>query len=198
MRLPKRVPGRAGQTIRIRIVGIITSVPRNPAIYNSEMYSAAELRSMLLDARQRTLHLVADLSNEQLTVPEIDIINPPVWEIGHVAWFQERWALRHLRGERSIHPHADEFWDSAAVSHHARWELSLPSLTSTQCYMQQVLDAVLERLSEGGVSEDEAYFHWLAIMHEDMHGEALAYSRQTLGYPASPGWRPARATASLE
>lgn len=160
------------------------------------MYSAVELRSMLLDARQRTLDLIADLSDERLTVPEIDIINPPIWEIGHVAWFQERWVLRHLRGEGPIHPHADEFWDSAEVSHHARWELPLPSLTATQSYMHQVLDAVLGRLSEDSASEDEAYFHWLAIMHEDMHGEALAYTRQTLGYPPPPGWRPAASSAS--
>src|SRR5262249_52330434 len=29
-----------------------------------------------------------------------------------------------------------------------------------------------------------SYFHWLAAMHEDMHGEALTYTRQTLAYPA--------------
>lgn len=150
---------------------------------------------MLCDARRRTLELVADLSDEQWAVPEIDIVNPPLWEIGHVAWFQEKWALRHLRGRASLHPSSDEFWDSAAVSHHARWELPLPPRAATQQYMQDVLDAVLERLSRDAVTEDEAYFHWLGVMHEDMHGEALAYTRQTLGYPAPPGWRPA---ASLE
>ena len=62
-----------------------------------------DLIAMLSSARERTLALVADLSDEQLRVPCVDIINPPVWEIGHVAWFQERWALRHLRGLRA-HP----------------------------------------------------------------------------------------------
>jgi iron(II)-dependent oxidoreductase len=162
------------------------------------MYSAVELRSMLLDARQRTLDLVADLTDEQLIVSEIDIINPPIWEIGHVAWFQDQWVLRHLRGRGPIHLRADEFWDSAAVSHHTRWELPLPSRTATLLYMQEVLEAVLERLSADTVSEDEAYFHWLAIMHEDMHGEAFAYTRQTLGYPPPPGWRPTMSSASLQ
>src|SRR5947207_1028085 len=151
---------------------------------------------MLLDARQRTLDLVSDLSDEQLAVPELDIINPPIWEMGHVAWFQERWALRHLRGEVSIHPHADGFWDSAAVSHHSRWELPLPSRAGTLDYMQEVLDIVLDRLPNDGVSDDEAYFHWLPIMHEDMHDEAFAYSRQTLGYPPPTGWRAAAAAVS--
>jgi iron(II)-dependent oxidoreductase len=162
------------------------------------MYSAVQLRSMLVDARERTLDLVSDLSDEQLSVAEIDIVNPPIWEIGHVAWFQERWALRHLRGEHPIHPHADAFWDSAAVSHHARWELPLPSRSATLRYMQDVLDAVLERLSTDRVSEDEAYFHWLAIMHEDMHDETFAYTRQTLGYPPPRGWRLAVSSPSLD
>lgn len=151
---------------------------------------------MLLDARRRTLELVSDLEDNRMAVPEIDIINPPIWEMGHVAWFLERWALRHLRGESSIHPYADQFWDSAAVSHHSRWELPLPSRSETLAYMQQVLDIVLDRLPQRSITEDEAYFHWLPIMHEDMHDEAFTYTRQTLGYPAPEGWRAAAAPES--
>jgi ergothioneine biosynthesis protein EgtB len=143
-----------------------------------------DLVSMLTDARRRTLELVSDLTAEQMDVPRMDIINPPVWELGHVAWFQERWALRHLRGLDPIRPDADSFWDSAAVAHDIRWELPLPSRTETLAYMQNVLDRVLERLEHDEVGGEEAYFHWLAAMHEDMHGEALAYTRQTLGYSA--------------
>ena len=146
---------------------------------------------MLLDARRRTLDLVSDLTDEQLAVPETDIVNPPIWEMGHVAWFWERWALRHLRGASSIHPHADEFWDSAAVSHHSRWELPLPSRSQTLEYMQEVLNMALDRLPADGISDEEAYFYWLPIMHEDMHDEAFTYTRQTLGYAPPQGWHAA-------
>ena len=157
-------------------------------LYNDGVFTAIELRSMLADTRRRTLELVSDLTAEQLAVPEIDIINPPVWEMGHVAWFQEKWARRHTRGVASSHPHADEFWDSAAVSHHARWELPLPSRKATAEYMQEVLDRVLDQLTTEPAAPEDAYFYWLAAMHEDMHGEAFAYTRQTLGYPAPAGW----------
>lgn len=158
------------------------------------MFNAPEIRSMLIDSRQRTLMLVSDLTDEQMKVPEIDIVNPPIWEMGHVAWFLERWALRHLRGTASIHPHADQFWDSAAVSHHSRWELPLPSRAETLQYMQDVMDIVIEKLPNDEVSQREAYFHWLPVMHEDMHDEAFTYTRQTLGYAAPAGWRPAAAS----
>ena len=144
----------------------------------------ADVAAALQDARRRTLELVADLSDEQLRVPLLPIINPILWEIGHVAWFQEKWALRHLRGERPVLTHGDALWDSAAVAHDTRWELHLPSRPETLGYMQKVLDRVLDRLPAGELAEREAYFHWLPVMHEDMHDEAFTYTRQTLGYPA--------------
>ncbi len=146
---------------------------------------------MLTDARRRTLDLVSDLTDEQMKVPLLDIINPPAWEMGHVAWFQERWALRHLRGEPPIRSWGDSVWDSAAVPHDDRWQP--PSRAETLEYMREALDRVLDRLSPGEATDEEAYFHWLAVMHEDMHGEAFTYTRQTLGYAAPPPIGPSSA-----
>lgn len=148
---------------------------------------SSELISILTDARRRTLELVADLTGEQMRVPVLDIINPPIWEMGHVAWFQEKWALRHLRGEESIRPWADVAWDSIAVAHDDRWGTApVPSRDETLEYMQEVLERVIERLPAGEVSDKEAYFHWLVAMHEDMHDEAFTYTRQTLGFAGPP------------
>jgi iron(II)-dependent oxidoreductase len=154
------------------------------------MVRTSEIIAMLSDARRRTLDLQSDLSDEQMGVPLLRIINPPIWEVGHVGWFQEKWTLRHLRGEESVRPDADALWDSIAIPHDDRWELPLPSREGTLRYLQDVLDRVIERLPAGEVSETEAYFHWLAVMHEDMHDEAFTYTRQTLGYPAPAFGRP--------
>ncbi len=145
---------------------------------------SAEVAAALEDARRRTLELVEDLTDEQLRVPLLPIINPILWEIGHVAWFQEKWALRHLRDEPPVLAYGDALYDSAAVAHDTRWDLKLPSRADTLRYMRAVLDRVLDRLPAGELSEKEAYFHWLPVMHEDMHDEAFTYTRQTLGYPA--------------
>ena len=56
----------------------------------------------LKEARTRTLALVADLDDGQLIGPRLEIINPLRWEIGHVAWFQEYWILRHLHQRAAI------------------------------------------------------------------------------------------------
>lgn len=162
------------------------------------LLQSSELVAMLLDARRRSLDLLADLSDEQLKVPLLSTINPPLWELGHVAWFQEKWALRHLRGEPPLLSQGDSLWDSAAIPHDTRWDLPLLSRAEALRYAQQVLERVIEKLSRDEVSESEAYFHWLVVMHEDMHGEAFTYTRQTLGLPApvlSAAGRPATGSA---
>ena len=56
--------------------------------------STAYILAILNSARQRTLELLEGLSNQQLVGPKLPIVNPMVWEIGHVAWFYEFFILR--------------------------------------------------------------------------------------------------------
>ncbi len=145
--------------------------------------TAEEITRLILEARSRTLDLVGDFTDEQMIGPSLRIVNPPLWEIGHVAWFQEKWALRHLRGEPAVRAECDGLYDSAAVAHDTRWNLLLPPRGETLDLMQTILDNVVERLGSGIPSRDEVYFHLLGLFHEDMHDEAFTYTRQTHGYP---------------
>ena len=61
-----------------------------------------QLIATMREFRDRLLSLVADLDERQLIGPRLAIVNPPLWEIGHVAWTQEFWVLRHLHGEKPI------------------------------------------------------------------------------------------------
>ena len=146
--------------------------------------SAPELIASLRDARARSLALIEDLNDEQWLGPELAIVNPPRWEIGHVAWFAEYWVLRHLRGRPALRADADPLYDSAAVAHDTRWRLRLPERADTLEYVAGVLAAIEQGLArKPSLDRDERYFHLLALFHEDMHGEAFVYTRQTLGYP---------------
>jgi iron(II)-dependent oxidoreductase len=146
--------------------------------------SPAELAGWVRDARQRTWDLVADLRDDQLFGPHLAILNPLLWEIGHVAWFQEKWVLRHAGRRPPIRADADALYDSAAVLHDTRWDLPLPDREQTLRYMSEVRDRVVERLERREPSREEIYFVLLSVFHEDMHTEAFTYTRQTLGYPA--------------
>jgi len=145
-----------------------------------------ELATQLHDVRTRTRRLTEDLSTRQLMGPMLPIVNPVLWEIGHVGWFHEYWTLRHAHGEAPGLDRADVLWNSSTVAHATRWDLNLPDRNGVFAYMADVLGRQVGRLS-GGVDAGTRYFYELSIRHEDMHVEALAYTRQTLGYARPDG-----------
>jgi ergothioneine biosynthesis protein EgtB len=148
-------------------------------------FSRATLEAWTIDARSRTLGLVRDLSDDEfLRVPLLRIINPFLWEIGHVAYFQEYWVLRHAAGKPPMLPEADGWYDSAKVAHDTRWDLPLPRRSSTIEYLETVRDKVLDRIVSSTLNERDVYFILLSIFHEDMHDEAFTITRQTLRYAA--------------
>src|SRR5216683_162227 len=123
--------------------------------------SCSDITESLREARGRTLALVADLNQDQMIGARLDIVNPLLWEIGHIAWFQEYWVLRHLHGRKPIMANGDALYDSAKVAHAIRWDLPLPSKSGTLAYMQNVLDEVMNLCgSEDDSSrfEEAAYF----------------------------------------
>ncbi len=146
--------------------------------------TAEQLIRDLQDARQRELELIAGLTGSQLLGPRLKSIEPPIWELGHVGWFQERWILRNLDGAPPVRPDADALYDSFKIPNSARWDLHFPGLEETQAYIDEVLRRTVRRLEGREPSPGEVYFYRLAIFHEDMHGETLMRIRQTLAYPA--------------
>jgi iron(II)-dependent oxidoreductase len=145
-----------------------------------------ELETRLRAARDHTRRVADDLAGERDFGPQLAIVNPPRWEVGHVGWFQEFWCLRGGSEERaSILPNADALYNSATVPHDARWSLPLPSFADTIAYRDEILERVLKSLRTA-----DPYFVELAIRHELMHAEAFHYTRQTLGYPAADAAAP--------
>lgn len=141
------------------------------------------------------------LSSNNLTVPFKSGLNPPVWELGHVAWFQEYWIGRNLQRSQglacdsaharnaSILHEADVWFDSAKVAHSTRWELKL--LTPQQCiaYANETLAQTLALLEKETDNSPALYFYWLVLQHEAMHLEASAYMAQSLGMPFKAFWQ---------
>lgn len=152
----------------------------------TRLIGPAQLEAELRASRARTVQLTADLEGERLLGPQLAIVNPPLWEIGHVAWFQEWWCLRDGASASpggSMVAGADRLYDSAKVAHDTRWRLPLPPIEATRGYGEEVLNRVIRRLRREADNPDLQYFVQLATYHEDMHAEAFHYTRQTLGYP---------------
>src|SRR3569832_1528481 len=137
----------------------------------SKRYSAAQalrtggpapVRAALEAARARTLLLMQlyadELAPGAFSVPYRSTLNPPLWEWGHIAWFQEWWIARN--GERalggacdpdqprgaSVLPGADDMYDSGRIAHERRWSLPLPGLPMTRDYLDVTLRQALAQL----------------------------------------------------
>ncbi|MBM3224077.1 MAG: ergothioneine biosynthesis protein EgtB [Candidatus Tectomicrobia bacterium] len=144
--------------------------------------SSTALTQLCQDTRERTLALVTDLEDTQFEVPLLSLVNPLRWELGHVTFFYETFVLQMLGQSVPLLAGAEDWYDSFKVDHDDRWSLPLPSRQQTFEYMRRVSDAVCERLQGHTPSPQETYLYLLSVLHEDMHGEALTYMRQTLGY----------------
>ena len=154
----------------------------NLDLTSDQATSAEVLSAWVRDARSRTLELVADLDDQQLIGPKLATVNPLLWEIGHAAWFQEFWVLRHAAGRKPIQANGESLFDSIGIAHDVRWDLPLPTRQSMFGYVQNVCDAVVELLDSVTLTAKLRYFVKLSVFHEDMHTEAFTYTRQTLAY----------------
>ncbi len=151
--------------------------------------SGADLKTALGDTQWRTMRVFDQFIKLAAPMPKLPIVNPPLWELGHVAWFQEFWV--HRRGDiarPSKLRNADALFNSSQVPHDSRWDLPLPPVPALRDYLSNVFEDTITLLNKLAMRPDPAavYFIQLAIFHQDMHNEAFAYSWQTAGWP-TPG-----------
>src|SRR5215813_12564952 len=142
-----------------------------------------DLLAALIDARRVELELFDGIADSQLLGEKAHFLEPPIWEIGHVGWFQEYWILRHLDGAESLLPGSDGIYDSFKVSYRLRWDHRYPSRSETLDYIARVLQRSVDRIEGREPTAEESYFYTLATLHEGMHAENLTLILQTLGFP---------------
>lgn len=179
-----------------------------PGLDFAQLRSAGKdaLSLALIDARNHTLRWAALLEaapGGPLALLPADLLpsvqaelDPPLWTLGRLAWFQEHWIARNVqrsRGENadasrprlaSILPLADSAFDAEAVPREGRAiavQAVLTDLQAARAYLVETLETTLELLETTDDDDDALYFQRLALFHEEMHGEAWAELAQTLG-----------------
>ncbi len=160
--------------------------------------SKAQLREALLEVRAHVLELFSSLNVSQWSVPCWDHINPPAWEFGHLAWFQEYWCVR-FRADQAVlsscFSRADSLYNSSQVAHRLRWSLELLHGPELLDYMQRTLDQTLQALHDTPENDSDLYFFRLALFHERMHLEAFLMNWTSLSYALPIQWEERRAAA---
>ena len=166
----------------------------------------ASLAQALVASRADTLATFAayERALPGLAVPQREELNPPLWELGHVGWFQEYWIARNPQRAlgaaadpdapraEGVRASADGLYHSSRVAHADRWSLPLPDALATRAELARQLETTLALLAATGEDSDAGwYFFRLALFHEDMHHEAALYMAQGLGVSIDdPRWQP--------
>src|SRR5467141_5473390 len=60
--------------------------------------SKQEIANLLSEARERTLLLISGLSDEDLHQQHDPLMSPIIWDVGHIAHFEELWLTQNLDG----------------------------------------------------------------------------------------------------
>ena len=149
-----------------------------------ELSEIPALRTALGDARDYTLQLYAHLTPEQRRFPRLLSVNRPRGASPHrlvpgVLVFAFPGPRRAAAGPPHRCRRAPQLFDHAACG-----SLGAPGIDLGQVleYLEREFQDTLAALEQS--TPEQRYFFQLALLHEDMHGEALTYTRQTLAYPA--------------
>ena len=102
----------------------------------------------LIDARNCTLRWLAAFEPVLPALGPSALADPPLWLVGHAAWFQEYWIARHVqrgRGEAADRrgPHLASF-ERAADD----WSIELRTRDRQRKLISKI-DAALRRIDEG-------------------------------------------------
>ncbi len=165
----------------------------------AEWVDDGALAAWVGDATERVAATVADFAPDdpRWIGPYLPIVNPPVWEVAHVAWFAEAFVLRRLHARTPLLDAVDERYDSGDIAHRDRWGLDHPEPAVALDYLRRVGDAMIDVLGDDGGLDSTRHFIAYSIMHHDAHYEALTYTRQTLDWGPSAALDPAPGRAPL-
>src|ERR1043166_631360 len=136
----------------------------------------------LTEARARTLELIAPLSEDDLLRQHDPLMSPILWDLGHIAHFEELWLVRNLEGpiEFSEMP---GLYNPFENPRRVRGALALPTLEECRVLMREIRSRVLERMSHVRFDTDnellrDGYVYSMVLQHEYQHNETILQTLQ--------------------
>lgn len=124
----------------------------------------------LADVRQRTFDLIADLDDDQLESQIDPIMSPLVWDLGHIAAYEDLWLNHRYGGMPLLHEELTASYDAFETPRSERGDIEILGADDARDYMEQVRERTLEVL---GFRGPDAVLHELVLRHELQHTETM-------------------------
>jgi len=157
----------------------------------SGLRTAASVKKDLEFVRRETLELFEMIPETFLYNPPRSFMGPIIWDLIHIAKFEELWVLHNSGGFPMDDLYLSNDYNAVITPRKNRVKLVLPTFTDAKNYLSKVRDSVIDYLESVELeSEDKllksGYVFDLAIQHECQHQETIL---QSLALYDSPPFR---------
>jgi iron(II)-dependent oxidoreductase len=154
------------------------------------------LAADLADVRERTLTLVAPLPVEDLERQVDPLMSPLVWDLAHIAAYEDLWLVHRYAGEPLLHPELTAVYDAFETPRSVRGQIELLDAGEAFAYLDHVRARTLAVL---GALGPHPVLHELVLRHELQHTETMLQAMRLGGLEvpaldgppamtAQPGW----------
>jgi iron(II)-dependent oxidoreductase len=138
----------------------------------------------LVDARERTLALVEPVAPDDLDRVHSPLMSPLVWDLGHIAAFEDLWLCVRAGGLEPLRPDLMGVYDASETPRLERGDIPYLRHDDVLEYMGRVRERALAVLERADLSPGAGGFVWdLTIQHEHQHDETMLQTLQL----AEPG-----------
>ncbi len=152
----------------------VRAAPTHPLTSDAESLLAA-----LDEARGRTLGLVAGLDDEQLEAQLSPIMSPLVWDLAHIAAYEDLWICNRHGGEELLRADLAAVYDAFETPRAVRGEVELLDAAAAREYLAAVRArsvAVIERAGAG-----DGVLCEMVVRHELQHTETMLQTMSLAG-----------------
>lgn len=146
-----------------------------PALPADTEEALAALRSV----RQRTFTLIAHLSAEELTRSHSPIMSPLVWDLAHIAAYEDLWLCHRHGGLELLRPELAELYDAFETPRAVRAQVELLDPDAAHAYLDEVAERAQQALARSGLGDGTIFE--LVLRHELQHTETMLQTMALAG-----------------
>src|SRR5258708_11564426 len=136
---------------------------------------AGQLLAAMEAVRERRLAMVGRLSDEQLEMVHSPLMSPLVWDLAHIAAYEDLWICHRLGGRALLRPDLAALYDAFETPRSVRGEVELLGVQAAREYLGAVREAAIETISASGAGD--GFIAEMVLRHELQHTETM---RQTM------------------
>jgi iron(II)-dependent oxidoreductase len=146
----------------------------------------AAIADRLGSVRERTLQLIAGVSEEALNRVHDPLMSPIAWDLGHIATFEDLWLVQNAFGRPALRADLGAVYDPFTAPRNVRGTLPYLRIEDALHYMETVRARTLDLLQSADRSDAaspllaDGFVYEMVLRHEQQHTETILQTLQIM------------------